>query len=164
MLGYPGAGKTTVAKVINELTGAVHIWADKTRRDQFGKPSYTEQENKLLYAQLNKQTNKLLNSGQDVIFDTSFNYFVDRETLRKLAKDAGAKCSLIWVKVDEEIAKHRATKLAHLQPTRTVGDMKHDDFNRLKLNLEPPRESEKFIELDGTKITQQYIAEKLEIS
>ncbi len=44
MLGYPGAGKTTTAKLIAELTGAVHLWADAERRRMFDVPTYSHAE------------------------------------------------------------------------------------------------------------------------
>lgn len=164
MLGYPGAGKTTAANVIHDLTGATHLWADKIRRERFGEPAYSSDENEQLYEQLNQEALALLSRGESVIFDTSFNYFRDRENLRALAAEAGADCKLLWIKVDENIARERATQDAHMQASRHLGDMSDSDFDRLSARLEPPQESEPFVELDGTKITPDYIAQKLNLT
>ena len=79
MLGYPGAGKTTTSKVIHALSGAVHLWADQIRRERFGAPTYSHEENLELYDYLNELTSELLRTGQSVIFDTNFNFYKDRE-------------------------------------------------------------------------------------
>lgn len=161
MLGYPGAGKTTVARVISQLTGATHLWADGERRERFGDPTYSEEENKQLYDQMNNETAELLAAGKSVVFDTGFNKLADRDHLRALAAEQGADTRLVWVSVDAETARARATQDAHLQDTRALGDMSPDDFERLREKLEPPAATEDYTELDGTRITPDYVTQQL---
>ena len=158
MLGYPGSGKTTTSKVIHELTGAVHLWADAVRRESIGNPTYSHEENLKLYEYLNNVTEQLLEAGQSVIFDTNFNFYRDREHLRQIAKKHGAKSVLLWVTTPKELAKKRATADAHTQHTRVLGNMPEETFERVSKNLEEPREDESAIEVDGTKVTRQYVA------
>jgi predicted kinase len=40
-VGFPGAGKTTLAKSIADATGATHIWADDERHQLFPAASHT---------------------------------------------------------------------------------------------------------------------------
>lgn len=161
MLGYPGAGKTTAAKVISGLTGAVHLWADHERRQRYGEPTYEHHENIHLYGILNEETAQLLNQGQNVIFDTGFNYYRDREHLRQIAEARGARCLIVWVTTHRTVAKERATKNAHQQHTRVLGDFREIDFDRISDSMEPPHEDETYIRLDGTKITPEYVATQL---
>lgn len=161
MLGYPGAGKTTASKALREVTGAVHVWADQERRKLFGSPTYSHEENLKLYAILNKEVENLLHQGNSVIFDTNFNFYKDREKMRVMARGAGANCKLIWIVTPKSLAKERATKDAHAQDTRILGDMPPEAFDRMSNNLQPPRADEQPLELDGTKITPQYVAHKL---
>jgi predicted kinase len=77
-LGYPGAGKTTAAQFIQQKTGAELLWADFERRQMFGQPTYSEAENDELYGYLDKQAAHILNQGKSVIFDTNFNFLIDR--------------------------------------------------------------------------------------
>jgi len=163
MLGYPGAGKTTTSKAIHELTGAVHLWADQERHKRFDNPTYSHQENLLLYQQMNQEASDLLKQGQNVIFDTNFNYFKDREHLRQLATKAGADTKLIWVTVPKTVAQGRATADAHKQDNGFAFNMSDQDFSRLTSNLEPPRPQEAFFEVDGTKVAPVYIKQKLGI-
>lgn len=161
MLGYPGAGKTTAAKELHELTGAVHLWADHERRQKFSQPAYTHEENLELYKQLNSHAIQLLQSGKSVIFDTNFNYFKDRQNLRDLANKCGAQTIVLWVTTPKEVARTRATDNAHLQHTRVLGNMPAETFERMSRNLEAPRSDEKVVELDGTKISKDYLQQKI---
>lgn len=161
MLGYPGAGKTTTAKVIHKLTGAVHLWADQIRRERFGNPTYSHEENRELYAHLNQLTAELLATGQDVIFDTNFNFIRDRERLREIADSHGAKTRLIWVTTPKDLARERSTTGHHLQDNRILGDIPMDAFERLSGNLQPPGKNEPYVEINGTKVTPAYISKQL---
>lgn len=161
MLGYPGAGKTTAARVVHDVTGAVHLWADQVRRQRFGTPTYSDTENDRLYTDMNQTASRLLLAGKSVVFDTNFNYLKDRDHLRQLARRAGADTIVLWVTVNKQLAKQRATQDAHTQNSRVLGDMPHEDFDRLADNLEPPQPGEQYIALDGTKITPDYIKQHL---
>ncbi len=161
MLGFPGAGKTTVSKIIHELTGAVHLWADKIRRERFGTPNYSHKENVKLYEHLNEITAELLNTGQDVIFDTNFNFYKDRQKLRHIAANHAAQTRLIWVQTPKLIAQGRATKDAHQQANRVLGNMPVKHFERMSSNLEPPHKDEPYIRIDGTRVTRTYVRDKL---
>lgn len=77
--------------------------------------------------------------------------------MRRIATKHSAEVVLIWVKAPSELAKFRATSGAHLQNTRILGDMPEAQFDRISKNLQKPRQNEPYIEVDGTKITDQYI-------
>lgn len=161
MLGYPGAGKTTTAKIIHELTGAVHLWADQIRRERFETPTYSHHENIELYKHLNQLTEELLAAGNSVVFDTNFNFYKDRQHLRDIAATHGADSKLIWITTKRDTAKMRATENARKQTTRVLGDMPPEDFDRMAKNLEPPHDNEAYTAIDGTKVTADYIREQL---
>lgn len=161
MLGYPGAGKTTIAKMLHKLTGATHIWEDAVRLQQFPKPSFSQTENDTLHNHLNTLTGELLAAGKDVIYDTSFNRREDRERMYHIADASGATAHLIWVKTAKDLAHKRATTNAATQPTRILatilGDMDQDTFIRLTSKLEPPADDEPFVPIAGTEVTEDAI-------
>ena len=157
MLGYPGSGKTTAAKIIHELTGAVHLWADHIRRERFGAPTYSHTENLELYNHMNELTAELLAAENDVIFDTNFSFYKDRRHLCDIAAAHRADTKLIWVTTPKSVARERATNGAHIHQTRVLGDMSVADFERMSRNLEPPRPNEPHITLDGTRLDKAYI-------
>lgn len=163
MVGYPGSGKTTAARYIHELTGAVHIWADHERKNLFARPTHTEAESRLLYTKLNEETARLLREGKSVIFDTNFNFYKDRQHLRQIAAENGADTKLLWVHAPKELALQRATTDSHKQSTRALGDMTPGQFEHIADKLEAPTDDEQPIPLDGTKMTPEYIAAQIGI-
>lgn len=163
LVGLPGSGKTTTSRVLHELTGATHIWADHERKNMFGTPLHTEEESQELYSRLNAETDEELAQGHSVIFDTNFNFYKDREHLRSIADRHNADTKILWVQAPKDLAMQRATADSHKQATRPLGDMTDKQFEHIASKLEPPRASENPIILDGTRITSQYVAEKLGI-
>ncbi len=161
MLGYPGSGKTTTSRSIAKLTGAIHLWADHERRHRFSKPTHSHQENLELYEVLNQKTIEYLNAGKSVIFDTSFNLYKDRERLRAIATAAHANCVLVWVTTPDGVAKARALHETHRDKNGYTEKMSASDFDRLSTTLELPHPDEKYVEIDGTKITDSYVAKQL---
>lgn len=162
MLGYPGAGKTTVAKLLHELTGAQHLWADHVRREMYKNPTYSHSENLHLYAHLNDVTDKLLSAGKSVIYDTNFNFYKDRKKLSLVADQYGFKTVVIYVQTPKEIAEQRATIDAHLHKhTRVLGHMPKVDFERMTSNLELPGDHENVVAIDGTKVSKDYLHAQL---
>lgn len=163
MLGYPGAGKTTTSKAIEELTGAVHLWADHIRREMFGHPNpdYSADENAKVYHHLNELAAQLLREGKSVIYDTNFNYYDDRQKMRQIAQAANARTVLVWVQTDRSLAKMRATQNAHLQSHRVIGNMPEATFERMAGNLREPLADEEYIVIDGSRVTPEYVSERL---
>jgi predicted kinase len=163
MVGLPGSGKSVTSHTIAELTGATLLWTAKIRVEHYGKnPTYSDQENKELYGHINEMVKDLLVASNSVVFDTSFNYFKDREYLREIAKNHGAETVVVWVQTARETSKNRATQDAEQQAYRLLGDMTENDFDRLSDSLEQPKPSENAVLMDGTKITKDYVKQQLE--
>lgn len=167
MLGYPGAGKTTAAKIISELTGAVHIWADHERRQMHDSDNYVQVErtaefNIKLYDSLNKRSVELLKQGKSVVYDAAFNHLKDRLALRDLAHKLEIPTTIVWVKAPKAVAKKRAQNPTDIEGTRVLGaDMSDERFEELALKLEQPRDDETVVELDGQSLSQEYIKVKM---
>jgi predicted kinase len=156
LIGYPGAGKTTVSKIIAKTTGATHLWADYERHKLFGQPTHSQHESGLLYDALNAQAEHLLASGQSVVFDTNFNFYADRQKLRAIAGKHGAETILVWITLPAALAKSRAVNTTS---SRNGYDMSMSEaqFDAIVSKLEPPREDEKVIKIDGTKLDEQAV-------
>jgi predicted kinase len=150
-IGYPGAGKTTVAKIIAHATGALHIWADVERHKLFQQPTHCEAESVQLYDRLNREAEALLAAGRGVVFDTNFNFYADRQKMRDIAAGCGAMTRLIWVSLPKRLAKRRAVDHPRNRNGYLVS-MTGQEFDAIVAKLEPPREDEKFIKIDGTKL------------
>lgn len=162
LVGFPGAGKTTTSRVLSTLTGAEHIWSDIERRKLFMHPTHTPEESKQLYDYLNAKAEQLLAEGKDVVFDTSFNFRKDRDHMRRLAARHGADVVILWLNAPKDLAKDRALSHQHANDNQYEKAMSHEDFERIAGHLEEPGADEHVICLDGTKILQDYVRERLE--
>ncbi len=156
MIGYPGAGKTTAAKIIHEATGAVHLWSDIERHKMFGHPTHSEEESVKLYDDLNKRAEAMLAEGKSVVFDTNFNFHADRIKLKKVADRQGAKTVVLWVTMPVEEARQRSVG-AGLRRNGYHTRMTEEHFNEIVSKLEPPGENEKVIKIDGAKLDRQTV-------
>lgn len=163
LVGYPGAGKTFVAKIITAYTGGVHLWADRERHNMFAEPSHSQAENKQLYDHLNTLTGQLLSEGKTVIFDANFNFYADREHLRQIASDNHAHCQVVWVTTPLAIARQRAVYDRQLRNGYEF-TLPGEAFDRMSTRLEPPTEAEQPIKLDGTDLNDGAITQALGIS
>ncbi|TXG76543.1 adenylyl-sulfate kinase, partial [Patescibacteria group bacterium] len=107
MMGLPGAGKTTVAQHIADLTSAVRLSSDDVRRELFATSTFSEDEHDKLYAELDARVRAMLQQGTSVVYDANLNRRAHRDEKHHLAASLGADTMLIWVKTPEEIAKQR---------------------------------------------------------
>lgn len=160
LIGYPGAGKTTAARIIHEATGAVHLWSDIERHKLFGLPTHSPEESTKLYDILNRRTEELLAAGQSVVFDTNFNFREDRRKLHDIAARHGADTVVIWIQVPEQTARKRALSTG-LKRNGYHTRMSERQFDSIVAKLEPPTEDEKVIKLDGLKLDRPAILKLL---
>lgn len=162
MLGYPGAGKTTTAEIIAHLSGATHLASDTIRLEMFPEPQFTSHEHDALYKELDRRTEALLLQGQDVIYDANLNLRAHRQEKYDICTKLHTVPLLIWLRTPRDISKTRATHTSrsNLWPEGEAGD---EMFDRLVDVFEPPAPSEQFIEVDGTKINEEYIRQALHL-
>ena len=143
MLGYPGAGKTSVAERIAEITGAVHLNSDWFRLHMYKQPTFSQEEHDSLYGNLDYLCELILSTGKSVIYDANLNRYQHRQEKYDIAKKTGASVKLVFVKTDIETAKHRATVEADKNRRhRPYGNMDLSTFERLVAEIELPKSSE----------------------
>lgn len=160
-VGFPGSGKTTVARIIADATQGVHLWADFERHVMFERPTHSIEESQQLYDHLNRVADELLGQGKCVIFDTNFNFRSDRDYLRQVAAKHGANVVVIWITTPRELAERRATKESAGKETRVWGNMSVVDFTRLSDHLQPPDADEQVVEIDGSTIDPVTVKQKI---
>lgn len=163
MLGYPGAGKTSVAEKIAELTGAVHLNSDWFRLHMYKQPTFSQAEHDSVYGNLDYLCELILGSGKSVIYDANLNRYVHRQEKYKIAKRTGTQAKLIFVKTDIKTAKHRATVEADKNRRhRPYGNMDLSTFERLAVEIELPKSSEPTIiaqaDLDIAKLNRMILS------
>lgn len=159
-MGYPGAGKTTTAKLIAELTSAARLSSDEVRLQLFAEPKFNEAEHQKLYTHLNTKCLDLLKAGTSVVYDANLNRYEHRQEKYDIAHQLGVKTVLIWVKTPKQLAKERAT---HTERTRFIPQ--HETapamFDRIAAIIELPKAHETAVIIDGTHITKQAIKDAI---
>ena len=161
MFGYPGAGKTTAAEAIANLTGAVHLSSDKVRLELFPEPHFTQTEHDALYRTLDLRAEELLHAGKDVIYDANLNRYQHRKDKYDICQRTSATPKLLWVQAERDIAKERSLhdSRQHLwPPDETPSSL----FDRVADVIEEPGPAEPYIAVDGTKVTKEYIQNLLQ--
>ena len=156
LMGLPGAGKSTLAKVLHEITGAEVLSSDDTRLNIFPNPCFSQEEHDHLYAILDHNLEHLLEAGREAIYDANLNRLSHRHEKYVLAKKHNAKTILWWVQTPMELAKkRRVTEQDHqLLPE---GETSERMFERIAQILEAPEPNETCVIVDGTKIEKDYI-------
>lgn len=148
MLGYPGAGKTSVAEKIAKLTGAVHLNSDWFRLHMYKQPTFSQAEHDSLYGNLDYLCELILSAGKSVIYDANLNRYEHRQEKYDIAKKTGANVKLVYVKTNEATARRRATVEAEKNPDhRPFGNMDIETFERLVSEIELPKDNEPTVEL-----------------
>lgn len=161
MVGVPGAGKTTAAELIAELTGAIHLSADKFRLAVNPQPKFTPYEHLTTFRTLDYISELFLSKGISLIYDSNLNRRKSRKEKYEMCDRLGVTPYLVWITVPEEISRERALINAVDDPRRPFGNLKTDVYERLVRNLQIPTEEEPVIRLDGTRLTADYVMKML---
>lgn len=107
LYGYPGAGKTHLARELGASLGAAHVHGDRIRGELFEEPRYDQQENEIVKHLMLYMTEEFLGAGMSVIFDASIAKLADRRELRNIARKSKAEPLMIWLQIDSDSALAR---------------------------------------------------------
>ena len=160
MLGLPGAGKTTLAKMIEELTGAKRLSSDEIRLQVFEKPCFSQDEHDRLYGIIDHNLEHLLAAGFNVIYDANLNRRMHRDEKYVFAKLYNANIKLWWVQTDQKLSKKRRVEEQHpdlVIPDESPGDM-HDRVSDL---FERPGSDEPHITIEGHDMKKEDVLKHL---
>ena len=159
MIGYPGAGKTTLAGHLAGWFGGEYLRADQIGIKLFVVPTFTDAERKAVYQQMDFLAMTALNSGKSALYDGTLNSIAQRQHLRDLAASCKSVAVGIWLKVPPEIAKERASRLRDVRPDGTGGRIVPPDvFDQHAAAFESPQSGELYTEVDGLlPFSSQYV-------
>lgn len=158
LMGLPGSGKSTFAKLLQKQTFAIRLSSDDYRLMLFAHPTFSQKEHDNLYALLDHNVEHLLASGHDVIYDANLNRRVHRDEKYKLARRHGAKVILWWLDVPRALAKERrlSTQDERLIPE---GESSENMFDRVTKIIELPDNDEHAVRVVGVDLTADKVAE-----
>lgn len=102
LYGFPGSGKSYVARNLCNSLNIAHINADKIRAELFSRPRFDAQENAIVLHLMFYMSEEFLSAGVGVVFDTNAMKAGQRRKLRELAKKHKAEYLLVWLQADKE--------------------------------------------------------------
>ncbi len=105
--GYPGSGKSYLARNLSEGMGLAHVSADRIRNELFEQPRFDEQENAIVDHLMRYMSEEFLNAGIGVVYDASLSRHSQRKALKELAGRKKAESYIVWLQIDEEAAFER---------------------------------------------------------
>ena len=141
LCGKPGCGKTTLAKIIKEKTGAVHFSADRFMLKLFGEIEDRELFERKLFAckELIYEICDELEGKNDIVLDFGFWTRREREYISK--RFTNFNVIFVYMRLDdEEIFRRIENRNKHLKADEYFMDK--DTFNILSAKFEEPNESE----------------------
>jgi len=149
LYGFPGSGKSFVARNLAEHVQMAHVSADRIRSELFAKPRYDKQEDAIVAHLMNYMTEEFLGAGLSVVYDTQALSASQRRRLRELAAKHRAAYLLVWLQIDVESAFTRTQR----RDRRTTDDkfaqpQTRDSFNRQLATMQNPKE-EQYLVVSG---------------
>ncbi len=149
-VGYPGAGKTTLASRLAYWLEAEHLRGDKIGLELFRFPTYSPQERQMVYQEMSNRAATQLRQGRHVLFDAATNAYAQRAALAELANQYGGQAIGLWVQTPVAIAKRRA---AQARDQGLVGAVVRvippHIFDQYVAAFETPQSNERILRLSG---------------
>ncbi len=162
LMGLPGAGKSTFARTLHRLTGAEILSSDEARLKLFTQPTFSQDEHDKLYEILDHNLKHLLEKGYSAIYDANLNRRCHREEKYSLASEFDTKVVLWWLQVPSDLARSRRVNEQN-HDLLPAGETPEKMFDRIAQILEAPKDDEPYIVVDGTRISEDYVKELLEL-
>ncbi|MBI2588635.1 ATP-binding protein [Candidatus Saccharibacteria bacterium] len=149
LYGFPGSGKSYLARNLTEHVQAANVSADRIRSELFASPRYDNQENAIISRLMKYMAEEFLNSGVSVIYDMNALRSAGRRKLRELAIKNKAAYLLVWLQIDLESAYARTQR----RDRRTSDDKNaepqtRETFNQQLVNMQNP-EGEDYLVISG---------------
>lgn len=118
LYGFPGSGKSYVARNLSNSLNIAHISADKIRAELFSQPRFDAQENAIVMHLMLYMAEEFLSAGVGVVFDTNAKRIGQRRKLKELAAKHNAEYMLVWLQIDKDSSFART----QTRDKRTIDD------------------------------------------
>lgn len=149
LYGFPGSGKSFVARNLTEHLQIAQVSADRIRNELFASPRYDKQENAIVSHLMRYMTEEFLRAGLSVVYDGSTMRFMQRRNIRELAAKHKAAYLLVWLQIDAQSSFARAQG----RDRRTIDDkfaqpQTAESFNQHLATMQNPKD-EQYLVISG---------------
>lgn len=153
LYGFPGSGKSYVARQLTAHIQAAHVQGDRIRFELFEKPRYDKQENAVVNQLMDYMSQEFLGAGITVIYDTNALRAAQRHQLREAARKAHAQPLVVWLQIDAESAFSR-TQIRDRRKTddKYAPDMDRSTFDKVCSYMQNPTNAEDYVVISGKHV------------
>jgi len=141
LMGLPGVGKSHVARLLCARLGAAHVATDELRSRLFIAASYTDAENRAVFAASEALVEVLLGEGHRVVVDATNLRVRNRAAVEELARRRGVPLVHVLVTAAEADARTRLADRARSRAAEDHSDADERVYEKMRDRaFEPPKE------------------------
>lgn len=149
LYGFPGAGKSYVARNLTSELHLAHVSADRIRSELFENPRYDAQENAIINHLMDYMAEEFLNNGISVVYDANASRVAARRKLRELGHRHKAEFMLVWLQIDHDSAFARTQQRdRRTQDDRFAQPHTQASFNEYLSSMQNPQ-GEQYLVISG---------------
>ena len=153
LYGYPGAGKSYVARQLSNHLQAAHVQGERIRSELFANARYDKSENDLINQFMNYMTQEFLSAGISVIYDANALRASQRHALRDLARKYKSQPLVIWLQIDSDSAYLRTQR----RDRRKADDkfspsLDKRSFDTILATMQNPTNAEDYVVVSGKHV------------
>lgn len=153
LYGYPGAGKSFIARQLAEHIKAAYVQSDRIRYELFDEPKYDAKENDVIKQLSEYMAAEFLSAGVSVIFDNSASRISERRNLRNLALKYHAESLIVWAQIDIESSFTRvASRDRRRADDKYAQNLDRTSFDRVISGMQNPTSSENYVVVSGKHV------------
>lgn len=139
LYGLPGSGKTFFARQASEMLGIPHISSDRIRYELFEKPTFSKDEQAVVFNIMMIMLEQFTRSGLSALLDVSLGRAADRKLIREFAKKHKIETMLLWLQADSESCFARIkTRDRRKSDDQYSADMSREQFDTLERHMQTP--------------------------
>ena len=153
LYGFPGSGKSYVARQLSDHIKAAHVQGDRIRTELFSNPKYDKAENNVINQLMDYMTEEFLNAGISVIYDANALRSAQRHQMREMARKCQAKPLVIWVQIDVDSAYLRTQQRDRRKTDdRYAVSVDQKLFDNIASHMQNPANTEEYVVVSGKHV------------